>query len=213
MQHTKPGSFLSAHTCVVSSLSFDKPLIESKECTYRKLKDLNRSELLLELQKQLSDFEVENLEEMIKSFNDTITSVLDEFASERNKKILQRQTNPWFSDRIKEQKRLVRNHEKRWQKYRLESNWTAFKVERNKYRKMIQSVCTQVLSDKISGCSQDMKKLYSIVNSLIGRMVENPMPESESDEQLAEDFADYFKEKMKKIWDSLSGYQKYKLKS
>ena len=112
VQHTKPGSFLSDHTCVVSTLSIDKPPIESKECTYRKIKDLNRSELLVELQKWLSDFEVENLEEMIKSFNDTITSVLDEFAPERNKKILQRQTNPWFSDRIKEQKRLVRNHEK-----------------------------------------------------------------------------------------------------
>ena len=42
-------------------------------------------------------------------------------------------------------------------KYRLESNWTAFKVERNRYRKMIRSVCTQVLSDKVSGCGQDMK--------------------------------------------------------
>ena len=98
--------------CVVSTLSIDKPPIESKECTYRKIKDLHRSELSLELQKWLSDFEVENLEEMIKSFNDTITSVLNEFAPERNREILQRQTNPWFSDRIKEQKRLVRNHEK-----------------------------------------------------------------------------------------------------
>ena len=112
VQHTKPGSFLSYHMCVVSTLSIDKPLIESKECTYRKIKDLNRYEFSLELQRWLSDFEVENLEEMIKSFNDTITSVLDEFTPERNKKILQRQKNPWFSDRIKEQKRLVRNNEK-----------------------------------------------------------------------------------------------------
>ena len=75
---------------------------------------------------------------------------------------------------------------------------------------MIRSVQTQVLSDKVSGCGWDMKKLYSIVNGLIGRTVENPTPESESDEQLAEDFTDYFMEKIKKIWDSLSGYQKYK---
>ena len=67
-----------------------------------------------------------------------------------------------------------------------------------------------MLSDKVSGCSQDTKKLYSVVNGLIGRTVENPMPESESDEQLTEDFADYFMEKIKKIWDSLSGYEKYK---
>ena len=37
------------------------------------------------------------------------------------------------------------------------------------------------------------------------------MPESESDKQLAEDFADYFMEKIKRIWDLLSGFQKYKL--
>ena len=65
---------------------------------------------------------------------------------------------------------------------------------------MIRSVCTQVLSDKVLGCSQDMKKLYSIVNGLIGRTAENPMPESESDKQLAEDFAYYFMEKITKIW-------------
>ena len=63
---------------------------------------------------------------------------------------------------------------------------------------MIQSVHTQVLSDKVSGCGWDTKKLYSIVNGLIGRTVDNPMPESESDEQLAEDFADYFMEKSKR---------------
>ena len=51
VRHTKPGSFLSDHKCVVSTLSIDKPPTESKECTYRKIKDLNRSELLLELQK------------------------------------------------------------------------------------------------------------------------------------------------------------------
>ena len=75
---------------------------------------------------------------------------------------------------------------------------------------MICFVCTQVLSNKVSGCGQDTKKLYSIVNGLIGRTVENPMPESEFDKQLAEDFTDYFMEKIKKIQDSLSGYQKYK---
>ena len=69
---------------------------------------------------------------------------------------------------------------------------------------MIRSVCTQVLSDKVSGCGHDTKKLYSVVNGLIGRTVENPMPESESDEQLAEDFADYFMENIKKMWDLLS---------
>ena len=55
-----------------------------------------------------------------------------------------------------------------------------------------------MLSDKVSGCGQDTKKLYSVINGLIGRTMDNPMPESESDKQLAEDFADYFMEKNQK---------------
>ena len=157
VHHMTPGSFLSDHMGVVSVLSIDKPLIQSKEYTYRKIKDINRSELSLELKKRLINFKAGNLEDMIKLFNDTITSVLDDFALVKNKIILQRQTNPWFSDRIKEQKRLVRNHEKRWWKYGLESIWTAFKVERNKYRKMIRLAHTQVLSDKVSGCGHNTK--------------------------------------------------------
>ena len=207
---TTPVSFLSDHSGIVSVLSIDKPPIESKECTYRKIKDINRSELLLELKKRLTHFETGELEDMIKLVNDTITSVLNDFALVKKKIILQRQTNPWFSDRIKEQKRLVRNHEKRWRRYRLKSNWTAFKVERNKYRKMIRSACTQVISDKVSECGRNTKKLYSVVNGLIGRTVENPLPESQSDEQLAEDFADYFMDKIKNIQDLHSGCQKYK---
>ena len=205
-----PVSFLSDHLGIVSVLSIDKPPIESKECTYRKIKDINRPELTLELKKRLTDFETGELEDMIKLVNDTITSALDDFAPVKKKIILQRQTNPWFSNRIKAQKRLVRNHEKRWQKYRLKSNWTSFKVERNRYRMMIRSAHTQVISDKVLECGCNTKKLYSVVNGLIGRTAENPLPESQSDEQLAEDFADYFMDKIKNIQDLLSVCQKYK---
>ena len=75
---------------------------------------------------------------------------------------------------------------------------------------MIRSAHTQVISDKVSECGCNTKKLYSVVNGLIGRTVENPLPESQSDEQLAEDFADYFMDKIKNIPDLLSGCQKYK---
>ena len=68
VHHTTPGSFLNDHLCVASILSIDKPPIESKECTYRKIKDINRSELSLELQKRLIDFKAESLERNDKIF-------------------------------------------------------------------------------------------------------------------------------------------------
>ena len=48
------------------------------------------------------------------------------------------------------------------------------------------------------------------MNGLMGRTSENPMPKSELDNQLVENFADFFMEKIKKICDSLQDYDVYK---
>ena len=62
----------------------------------------------------------------------------------------------------------------------------------------------------MNDCEQNIKKLYALVNSIIERISENPMPKSDSDEQLAEEFADYFMAKIKKICDSLENHPMYK---
>ena len=51
---------------------------------------------------------------------------------------------------------------------------------------------------------------YAFVNCIIGRASESPMPKSHCDEQLAEEFEDYFMVKIKKILDSLKDYPIYK---
>ena len=67
----------------------------------------------------------------------------------------------------------------------------------NKDKSMLQSVRKSTLSKKIDECGNDTKKLYSLVNGLMVRTSENPMPKSELDDQLAENFADFFMEKNK----------------
>ena len=39
-----PGSFLSDHTSILCDVNIDKPPLEVRECTYRKLKDIDKSE-------------------------------------------------------------------------------------------------------------------------------------------------------------------------
>ena len=64
---------------------------------------------------------------------------------------------------------------------------------------MLKSVRKTTVSEKINECKQDTKKLYAFVNNIIGRASENPLSKRESDEQLAEEFADHFMAKIKKI--------------
>ena len=74
------------------------------------------------------NFETTDLETIIADVAKQLESVLDEIAPERTKSILVRPTSPWFTEEVKAQKRLMRNREQQWRKYKLQSNWIALKT-------------------------------------------------------------------------------------
>ena len=97
-----------------------------------------------------------------------------------------------------------------WRKYKREDIWIAFKVVRSKYRSKLNSAKKEILSNKVLDSGNDTRKLYALVNSLTGVSNNtNPIPECENDEQLAEDFVDYFKTKINNICDNLDRFPKY----
>ena len=65
-------------------------------------------------------------------------------------------------------------------------------------------------AEKIYDCGTDAKKLYSFINNLTNNIKDNPLPESQSDEGLANQFAQYFMSKIKSIRDSLDSHPLYK---
>ena len=64
-------------------------------------------------------------------------------------------------------------------------------------------------SDKVIQCGGDTKKLYNLVNNITGRVKVNPMPPGKSDKVFADEFADFFMNKIKKIRDNLRDCQTY----
>ena len=54
------------------------------------------------------------------------------------------------------------------------------------------------LATLVESAERDSKKLFRIVNSLLGRKEENPMPLGKTDSELAEEFATFFLEKIDK---------------
>ena len=74
---------------------------------------------------------------------------------------------------------------------------------------MLRSIRKVDISTKVAACEQDTKKLYTLVNKIVGRTSENPMPKHDNDDQLAEEFANYFMDIIKKIRDDLEHHPKY----
>ena len=65
------------------------------------------------------------------------------------------------------------------------------------------------LASLVKSAERDSKKLFRIVNSLLGRKEDNPMPLGKTDSQLAEDFAIFFLNKIERIRDKFQGIEPY----
>ena len=89
--------------------------------------------------------------------------------------------------------------EKIWQKYRHQEHWIALKLERRKYRDMLRRIRTDKITEKVTECAGSTKKLYSLVSYLTRSEIEKPMPPGKMDGKLAEEFAEYFMQKIKTI--------------
>ena len=69
-----------------------------------------------------------------------------------------------------------------------------------------------VISNKVLECGPNVRKLYAVVNGILGTMKCNPLPECDSDDELAESFASFFLDKIKKFRDNLDSHPLYQIR-
>ena len=69
---------------------------------------------------------------------------------------------------------------------------------------------THTLPSQIIDAVKDTKMLFSLIKMMTGSKKPNLLPLSTSDKELAEEFATFFMNKIKKIWDALDAQPKFK---
>ena len=111
--------FVSDHSSIQCTLNIPNESCTRKEITYRKLKDVDLSQLVREM--SLEDIKTENLDEMVEMLEENLSNALNPQAPEVTKVITEMKKKPWFRDDLKQQKRIVRIREKVFQKYRSQS--------------------------------------------------------------------------------------------
>ena len=72
----------------------------------------------------------------------------------------------------------------------MEAQWYTLKKERHKYKCMLHEIKEKITA-KVLECDRDSKKLYNLVSNLTGTKPDNPLPEHNDSEQLANEFADF----------------------
>ena len=96
-----------------------------------------------------------------------------------------------------------------YHRYKTNTSWQNFRKQKQIYRTMLKKAKIEAVSNKVTECGNDTKKLYKIVNNILGTNKEKPLPPNNDKNKLADAFANYFIGKIQKIRDQLDQYGKY----
>lgn len=202
------GDYLSDHALVKCTISVKKIRPEQKEILTRKLKTVTPSQL-----RQIFDpgniKDVTNFNTMVSQFEEELKRTLDQVAPLKSKKVSLHTRVPWFDDEVREKKLKTKHLESVWKKHQTTDNWQNYKYHRKLYVKLIREKKTQHLSEKVLECKGDTKSLYKLVANLTATVPENPMPPGKTDDELANEFAEFFINKIEKIKDALKDFTPY----
>ena len=113
--------------------------------------------------------------------------------------VRQRALRPWFSSNIAKAKLDRRRLERRWRRFKLDIDRQLFVEYRNNVSRLLLDARTSFYSARIHELSGNQKALFSEMNHLLHKPTDTPLPPHDSAEILANQFSDYFSEKIDNI--------------
>lgn len=106
---------------------------------------------------------------------------------------------PWFSAEIREARKKRRCAELRWQRKKTDERHKEFVEARNYVTSLIRKTKRAYYNNKLKESENDSKALYGVMNEITGNKTEEILPDNDNKEELANDFADFFIQKIEII--------------
>ncbi|KAK6178676.1 hypothetical protein SNE40_011203 [Patella caerulea] len=107
---------------------------------------------------------------------------------------------PWFNDAIRDARKIRRRAERTWRLTNLTIHWEIFRAETKRDITLVDSTKKQFYNNKLTECGNDQKTVFKIVDSLLCRSNDcSLLPEHTCNKTLADNFAEFFQDKISKI--------------
>ena len=198
-----PVPEFSDHSLVLMTADLPVPQRLKKTITFRNFKNADANAVSSFYNDLLTmNFERLTLNELVETYNDTITNAVNKFCPLKEKTVIIDQTAQWFNSSIAHHRRIRRQAERRWRLKKDYESRRAYNDSRNKVVKMIEEAKSVYLKDKIESACGNQRKLWKTLNNLLGKKSSSPLPSDDDDFHLAENFSNYFNEKIVRIRDT-----------
>ncbi len=197
---------LCDHCNIPMDVDMRKPPRIKKELTFRKTRSIDKEKFKVDIKSAMENITInDNLQEMVSLYNDKLTEVFDKHAPEQTKVITVRKHTPWTTEEIKSEKQLLWKLERKMKKTKLEIDKQNFKAQKLKYKKLLDDKRTEHYSNLIEENTNDPKGLFKVINSALNKKEDTAIPPGVSDNELANEFLDFFDGKIERIRSELDG--------
>ena len=115
------------------------------------------------------DRECTDVNMVVRQYDTSLSSLLDKHAPSKRIYVVERPMNDWMTDDILVQKALHHNYESLWRKTRLTVHFDMYSERCMDVKTAISNSKFEIWQKKISDCNGDQKKLFKIVDTLLGR--------------------------------------------
>jgi len=192
--------FISDHSFVTCCIEQCRPPLIRKTVTSRNWKSVCIDDMKNDLAElRTIGNESCDTDTLVRDLTDRTTHIVDKHAPRKERNIVCRPDIPWYSDYLKHLKHYKRSIEKIHMKHKSPLTKDVYKKVRNNYIKEAATAKSSFYQSVISDAEGNVKKLYSVTSKLLGREKENPLPSCSNDVDLANDFLQYFSNKIKKL--------------
>ena len=157
---------------------------------------------------QKLSFPTESLDSMVQRYNVSLSETLQNNAPLFGKYVRIRPNTAWFNSHIWHAKVMKRRLERKYRKSGLEADLEKYKEQCKTVKLLLTKHKTEFYSCKINQGRNDIKKLYDLSKTLLGEVKQPKLPESDSDQLLAETFNKFFIDKILKMRSTNSLSQK-----
>ena len=154
---------------------------------------------MLTLSSFIVDEECDDVNVVVTQYDNFLSELLDKHAPLKEIDVVERQLNDWMTDDILALKKVRRKKELIWRKNPITINFYIY-IECCKAVKLaIENGKAELIKKKITDCNGDQKKLFKVIDSLLGRKKQQVLPEYSCALSLASVINTFFLDKISMI--------------
>ncbi|XP_068757440.1 uncharacterized protein [Montipora capricornis] len=204
IQDVRPGTYFSDHCSALFTINISVPQLSRKKVSFRKTKAIDITALMNDLSaSRLCQDPPSEPVKLVDCYNTTLAGLLDRHAPLKTKTVTVRPQVPWYSEEIREAKRVCRRAERKWKTTRSVADLVSFKRHKSHVTHVLKEAKSAFLTDFISQNSDNQGKLFRVVKNLLVETKSLCFSDYTDKSALANDIGKYFVQKISRLREEL----------